>query len=58
MASPELILASTSPRRRTLLAAAVIEFELSDSGVEEERLANEPAAFALVKPARDAESLP
>src|SRR5258708_356787 len=48
MASPRLILASTSPRRRTLLAAAGIEFELCDSGVEEERLANEPAAeFAL-----------
>ena len=55
MASPGLILASTSPRRRTLLAAAGIEFELCDSGVEEERLADEPAAeFALRMAAKKA----
>ena len=55
MASPRLILASTSPRRRTLLAAAGIEFELCDSGVEEERLADEPAAeFALRMAAKKA----
>ncbi len=48
MPSPKLILASTSPRRQALLAAAGIEFELGDSGVEERRLADEPAAeFAL-----------
>ncbi len=48
MAAPRLILASTSPRRRALLAAAGIEFELGESEVEEERLAEEPAAqFAL-----------
>jgi septum formation protein len=48
MAAPKLILASTSPRRRALLAAAGVEFELAESGVEEERLAGEPAAkFAL-----------
>ena len=43
-----LILASTSPRRRALLAAAGLEFELAESGVEEERRADERAAdFAL-----------
>lgn len=48
MASPRLILASTSPRRRALLAAAGIEFELCASEVDEQRLAHEPAAeFAL-----------
>jgi septum formation protein len=48
MAASKLILASTSPRRRALLAAAGVEFELAESGVEEERLAGEPAAkFAL-----------
>jgi len=48
MSSPRLILASTSPRRRALLAAAGVEFELGESGVAEERLADEPAAeFAL-----------
>jgi septum formation protein len=48
MAAPKLILASTSPRRRTLLAAAGVEFELGESGVEEERFTGEPAEkFAL-----------
>ena len=48
MAAPRLILASTSPRRRALLAAAGVEFELGESGLEEERRAGEPAAeFAL-----------
>jgi len=48
MAAPRLILASTSPRRRALLAAAGVEFALDESGVEEVRLADEPAAkFAL-----------
>ncbi|HTQ23597.1 MAG TPA: Maf family protein [Candidatus Binataceae bacterium] len=43
-----LILASTSPRRRDLLAAAGVEFELAESGVAEERRPDEPAAkFAL-----------
>ena len=52
MAAPglktRLILASTSPRRRALLAAAGVEFELAGSGVEEERRTDEPAVdFAL-----------
>jgi septum formation protein len=48
MAAPRLILASTSPRRRALLAAAGVEFELAESGVEEQRLGNEPTTeFAL-----------
>ena len=40
MAAPRLILASTSPRRRALLAAAGVEFELGESGLEEERRAD------------------
>jgi nucleoside triphosphate pyrophosphatase len=48
MSAPALILASTSPRRKALLAAAGIDFVLDESGVEETRLAGEPAAqFAL-----------
>ena len=48
MVAPKLILASTSPRRRALLAAAGVDFELAESGVEEMRQAEEPAAkFAL-----------
>jgi len=43
-----LILASTSPRRRDLLAAAGVKFDLAESGIDEQRLPNEPAAaFAL-----------
>lgn len=48
MAITKLILASTSPRRKALLAAAGVEFELGESGVEEERRMDERAAeFAL-----------
>src|SRR5579872_4654471 len=48
MTAPKLILASTSPRRRALLAAAGVEFELGESNIEEERHAGEPAIeFAL-----------
>jgi septum formation protein len=43
MASPALVLASTSPRRRALLAAAGIRFSLDDSGIEEVRRPGEPA---------------
>ena len=34
MAAPRLILASTSPRRRALLAAAGVEFELGDDEID------------------------
>jgi septum formation protein len=48
MDAPKLILASTSPRRRALLAAAGVDFELDESGIDEQRLTGEPAAeFAL-----------
>ena len=48
MAASRLILASTSPRRRALLAAAGVDFELGESGVEEERLEGEAVVeFAL-----------
>ena len=46
--SGKLILASGSPRRRQLLSAAGLSFELAESGVEERRLPQEPArAYAL-----------
>jgi nucleoside triphosphate pyrophosphatase len=48
MAAARLILASTSPRRRALLTAAGIAFELAESGVKEEAVAGERAEqFAL-----------
>jgi septum formation protein len=48
MAAPGLILASTSPRRKALLAAAGVDFTLDESGVAEEHRAGEPAEqFAL-----------
>jgi septum formation protein len=53
MAAPKLILASTSPRRRALLAAAGVDFELGESGVEETRLADEPAAKFALRMARE-----
>jgi septum formation protein len=43
MPSPGLILASTSPRRRALLEAAGVRFDLGDSGIEEIRHAGESA---------------
>jgi septum formation protein len=48
MAAARLILASTSPRRRALLTAAGVAFELAESGVKEETVAGErPEQFAL-----------
>jgi septum formation protein len=48
MRSPTLILASGSPRRRQLLAAAGVAFDVVESGVEEIRRDDEsPYAFAL-----------
>jgi septum formation protein len=41
--SGKLILASGSPRRRQLLRAAGVSFELAESAVEERRLPQEPA---------------
>ena len=43
MQQPELILASGSPRRKTLLAAAGISFRVVESGVDEVREAHESA---------------
>jgi len=43
MQQPELILASGSPRRKTLLAAAGISFKVVESGVDEVRAAHENA---------------
>jgi len=43
-----LILASASPRRKTLLSAAGLHFEVIESGVDETRREGEPAAdYAL-----------
>lgn len=48
MPQSELILASASPRRKGLLAAAGVEFEVIESGVDEIRAAHESARdFAL-----------
>ncbi|HXZ89382.1 MAG TPA: nucleoside triphosphate pyrophosphatase, partial [Candidatus Binataceae bacterium] len=48
MHQPELILASGSPRRKSLLAAAGVEFEVVESGVDEIRAEHESARdFAL-----------
>lgn len=48
MHQPELILASGSPRRKSLLASAGVEFEVVESGVDEVRAAHESARkFAL-----------
>jgi septum formation protein len=43
MQQPELILASGSPRRKTLLAAAGVSFRVVESGVDEVRAAHEDA---------------
>ncbi len=53
MSTRKLILASTSPRRSALLAAAGIAFELAESGVEEERNANEAARDFALRMARE-----
>jgi septum formation protein len=48
MHQPELILASGSPRRKSLLGAAGVEFEVVESGVDEIRAEHESARdFAL-----------
>ncbi|HLW71167.1 MAG TPA: Maf family protein [Candidatus Binataceae bacterium] len=48
MASPKLILASASPRRKDLLAAADVAFEIVQSGIDETRVDHEAAeAYAL-----------
>ncbi|MGH7913390.1 MAG: Maf family protein [Candidatus Binataceae bacterium] len=53
MAVTKLILASTSPRRKALLAAAGVEFELGESGIEEERLMDEPAVEFTLRMAEE-----
>ena len=53
MAASKLILASTSPRRKALLAAAGVVFDLDESGVEEERRADEAAAEFAVRMAEE-----
>ncbi len=51
--SIKVILASASPRRRQLLAAAGIEFEVIESMVPERRLAGEPARDYALRMARE-----
>lgn len=51
--SPKLILASGSPRRRQLLAAAGIEFEVIESAIPELRRHGEPARDYASRMARD-----
>ena len=50
---PRVILASASPRRRQLLGAANIEFEVIESRVPEQHIAGEPARDYAVRMARD-----
>ncbi len=51
--SIKVILASGSPRRRHLLGAAGIEFEVIESTVPEEHVAGEPAPDYALRMARD-----
>ena len=51
--SIKVILASGSPRRRQLLGAAGIEFEVIESMVPEEHVAGEPAPDYALRMARD-----
>jgi nucleoside triphosphate pyrophosphatase len=51
--SIKVILASASPRRRQLLGAAGIEFEVIESMVPEEHVAGEPARDYALRMARD-----
>jgi len=53
MSTRKLILASTSPRRKALLAAAGVQFDLAESGVAEERNADEPAIEFALRMARE-----
>ena len=53
MGTRKIILASTSPRRKALLAAAGIRFELADSGVAEERNVGEAAGDFALRMARE-----
>jgi septum formation protein len=50
---PKVILASASPRRRQLLAAAGIQFEVIESMVPEQHVAGEPARDYALRMARD-----
>jgi nucleoside triphosphate pyrophosphatase len=50
---PRVILASASPRRRQLLGAAKIEFEVIESLVPEQHIAGEPARDYALRMARD-----
>jgi septum formation protein len=50
---PKVILASASPRRRQLLGAANIEFEVIESMVPEHHVAGEPARDYALRMARD-----
>jgi septum formation protein len=51
--SIKVILASSSPRRRQLLGAANIEFEVIESLVPEQHIAGEPARDYALRMARD-----
>jgi septum formation protein len=53
MSSASLVLASTSPRRKALLAAAGIPFSLDDSLIEEIRRSGEPAPDFAQRMARE-----
>ncbi|HTW88610.1 MAG TPA: Maf family protein [Candidatus Binataceae bacterium] len=51
--APKLVLASASPRRRTLLSAAGLSFSILESRLHERRRPEEPAADFALRMARD-----
>lgn len=51
--APKLVLASASPRRRTLLSAAGLSFSIVESRLHERRRPDEPAADFALRMARD-----
>ena len=51
--SIKVILASGSPRRRQLLGAAKIAFDVIEGGMPEQHIAGEPARDYAIRMARD-----
>lgn len=51
--NPALVLASSSPRRREILASLGVEFIVQAAAIDEQRLPAEPAADMVLRLARD-----
>lgn len=52
MLRPTLVLASSSPRRRDILASLGLQFEIRNASVDEQRLDGEPATDMVLRLAR------